>query len=170
MANSTKPVNLTIQSHLEAAGVSRRDFLRALGSAAASSALLALLAPLATTATRMAQAAEQPVDGVAEVFELVTGSLEGEAFVEGTFGDPPGGRRHRAQRAQNPARDQPAECDRDRGHDRQRDPGLDEPLVETMGVAWNRRGVLLLHLADSVRSRVRAVGDDQIYPGGAAEE
>jgi putative spermidine/putrescine transport system substrate-binding protein len=36
----------------------RRDFLRALGSAAATSALLA---PLATAATRMAQAAEQPV-------------------------------------------------------------------------------------------------------------
>ena len=96
---------------------------------------------------------EEAVDGVGEILQLVAGPREREALVQVALGDLPRGRRHRAQRAQDPARDQPAERDRDHGHDRQRDPGLDEPLVETVGVAFDGRGVHLAHLADDVRVR-----------------
>ena len=78
---------------------------------------------------------EEAVDGVGEILQLVAGPGEREALVQVALGDLPGGRRHRPQRAQDPARDQPAERDRDDGHDRQRDPGLDESLVETVGVS-----------------------------------
>jgi len=80
------------------------------------------------------QAAEQSVDGVAEVFELVTGSLEGEAFVEGTFGDPSGGRRHGADGPQDPPGDEPSEADRDDGHDGESHGGLDEELMQIGGL------------------------------------
>ena len=76
------------------------------------------------------QAAEQSVDGVAEVFELVTGSLEGEAFVEGTIRDPPGGRGHGPDGSQDASGGEPSEADRDEGHEGEGDGGLDEELVE----------------------------------------
>ena len=89
---------------------------------------------------------EEAVEGVGEILELVAGPREREALVQVALGDLPRRRRDRAQRAQDPARDQPAERDRDRGHDRQRDPGLDEPLVETVGVTCDGPGVHLAHM------------------------
>ena len=125
---------------------------------------------------------EEAVDGVGEILQLVAGPREREALVQVALGDLPGGRRHRPQRAQDPARDQPAERDRDHGHDRQRDPGPDEQLVEIVGVKLDGPGVLLFgdmtHIAGDVRVRQsflesawadRSVPaparDDQVGPG-----
>ena len=100
---------------------------------------------------------EEAVDGVGEILQLVAGPREREALVEVALGDLPRGRRHRAQRAQDAAGDQPAERDRDRGHDRQRDPGLDESLMETVGVTFDGPGVHSAHIADDVRVRQNVV-------------
>ena len=116
---------------------------------------------------------EEAVDGVGEILQLVAGPREREALVQVPLGDLPRGRRHRAQRAQDTAGDQPAERDRDRGHDRQRDPGLDEPLVETVGVAFDGRGVHSAHVVEGARAErpMPSPGrDDQVDPGATAEQ
>ena len=127
---------------------------------------------------------EEAVDGVGEILQFVAGSAECETLVQVALGDLPGGRRHRPQRAQDPARDQPAERDRDHGHDRQRDPGSDEQLVEIVGVTADGLGVLrfgdMAHIACDVRVRQSFLEsawagqpsprDDQVGAGAAAEE
>ena len=57
------------------------------------------------------QPREQAVEGVGELLELVVGSVQGQPLVQAAGGDPPGGGRDRAQRAQHPARQQPADRD-----------------------------------------------------------
>jgi hypothetical protein len=52
---------------------------------------------------------EEAIDGVGEIFQLVLRSRQREALVEIALGDLPGTRRHRPQRTQDPAGDQPAE-------------------------------------------------------------
>ena len=99
---------------------------------------------------------EEAVDGVGEILELVVGPGEREALVQVALGDLPCGRRHRPQRAQDTARDQPAERDRDRGHDPQCDSGLDEPLVETVGVTFERPGVHVADIVEAIRRRESA--------------
>ena len=133
------------------------------------------------------QPREEAVDGVGEILQLVAGPREREALVQVALGDVPGGLRHRPQRAQDPARDQPSERERDHGHDRQRDPRPDEQLMEIFGVKVEGPGVLLFadmaHIAGDVRVRQgflegawagRSVPapprDDQVGAGAAAEE
>ncbi len=143
----------------------------------------ALAANLCCSVDVCLEPGEEAVDRVCEILELVRGSLEREALVEIALGDLPRSCRHRAERLQDPARDQPTERDRDRGHDRQRDPGLDEPLVETVAVTLERRNVPLAHIAGDERVRREMVDgprvgrpvpgpgcDDQVNPGVAAEE
>jgi hypothetical protein len=130
---------------------------------------------------------EEAVDRVGEILELVAGPREREALVQVALRDVPCGRRHRAQRAQDPARDQPPERDRDHGHDRQRDPGPDKQLVKIGGVKADGPGVLLFtdmaHIAADVRVRqgFREGGwagrpvptsprDDQVGAAGSADE
>ena len=77
------------------------------------------------------QPREQAVEGVGEFLELVVGSVQGQPLVQAAGGDPPGGGGDRAQRAQHPAGDDPA----DRGgrhRDARQQDGADEhdlPLV-----------------------------------------
>jgi hypothetical protein len=74
------------------------------------------------------QPGEQPVDGVGQVFQLVVGPGDGEALVQVGLGDLAGGGGDGPQRSQHPAGHQPAQCDGDRQHDRQRDTGQEEQL------------------------------------------
>ena len=60
------------------------------------------------------QPREQVVEGVGEFLELVVGSVQAQPLVQAAGGDPPGGGGDRAQRAQHPAGDDPA--DRGGGH------------------------------------------------------
>ena len=94
----------------------------------------ALAANLCCSATCASSRASRPSKVSARSGSSSLRPREREALVQVALGDLPRRRRDRAQRAQDPAGDEPAERDRDRGHDRQRDPGLDEPLVETVGL------------------------------------
>jgi hypothetical protein len=118
------------------------------------------------------EAGEEVVDGVRQVLQLVLGSGEGEALVEVALGDLPGRRGHRAERAQDATGDEPAESDRDRGHDRQGDPGIDEELVQGSIMGAFEAGVTRFDAAEGLRSEIRvpAVRDDQVDPGRTAEE
>ena len=58
---------------------------------------------------RRFEAGEQPVDGVAEILELVVGAGEREALVQVALGDLTGGGGHDPQRSQDSTRDEPAE-------------------------------------------------------------
>ena len=78
---------------------------------------------------RAVQAFQQRVDRVGEVFQLVTGAVDGEPLVQAVGGDPPRGRGHYPQRAQHPARDQPARCHRHHRHHAQRDRRPEQVLV-----------------------------------------
>jgi hypothetical protein len=53
--------------------------------------------------------AEQPVEGVRQLLELVVGAVQRQALVKVKGGNMPCGCRDRAQRAQHPARHHPAE-------------------------------------------------------------
>ena len=116
---------------------------------------------------------EEAVDGVGEILQLVTGPGEREALVQVALGDLPCGRRHRAQRPQDAARDKPAERDRDDRHDRQRDPGP-RALVETVTVrATTSRTLAPGGRPPGSANPVEAAGsrrDDQIDPAVAAED
>ena len=74
------------------------------------------------------QPGEQVVEGVAEFLELVVGSGQGQALVQAAGGDPPGGGGDRAQRAQHPSGDEPAESDGGDRDDGQGDAGLEQQL------------------------------------------
>jgi hypothetical protein len=54
------------------------------------------------------EAGEKPVDGVAEVLELVVGAGECETLVQVALGDLTSGASYDPQRSQDPARDEPA--------------------------------------------------------------
>ena len=58
---------------------------------------------------RRVEAGEQPVDGVAEVLELVVGAGECEPLVQVALGDLTGGRGHDPERSQYSTSDEPAE-------------------------------------------------------------
>ena len=73
---------------------------------------------------------EQVVERGAELLELVVRPTESEAAVQAGGGDLPRRASDRAQRAQGASGDQPAQPDREHGHDRQSDTGVDEQLVE----------------------------------------
>src|SRR5215469_10028103 len=79
------------------------------------------------------QPREQVVEGVGEFLELVVGSVQSQPLVQAASGDPAGGGGDRAQRAQHPAGDEPA--DRGGGHrdDRQGDSGGDQQLLPVEG-------------------------------------
>jgi hypothetical protein len=91
---------------------------------------------------------QQPVDRVGELLEVVVSSVHSQAVVEVVFGDPAGSRRDRAQRCQDPPGHDPAEHGRDDAHNRQRDPGLHEQLMQINRVP----------VADRRVSRCRDVG------------
>ncbi len=77
---------------------------------------------------RCLQPREQAVKGVGEFLELVVGSVQGQPFVQAAGGDPPGGSGDRAQRAQHPAGDEPADRGGGDRDDRQGDGGGDQQL------------------------------------------
>ena len=74
--------------------------------------------------------ASSPSTVVAELLQLVVGPVEVEPAVEVARGDVAGGLGDRAQRAQCAAGDHPAEPEREHGHQRERDRGVEEQLVQ----------------------------------------
>jgi hypothetical protein len=60
--------------------------------------------------------------------ELVVGTVQGQPLVQTAGGDPPGGSGDRAQRAQNPAGDEPADPGGGHRDDRQGDGAADQQL------------------------------------------
>jgi hypothetical protein len=66
---------------------------------------------LALGPERGVQPAEQLIEGVAELLELVVGTGHREPLVQVAGGDPAGGGRDRAQRAEHPPGHQPAQAD-----------------------------------------------------------
>jgi hypothetical protein len=83
------------------------------------------------------------------------------------LGDLPGGRRHRSQRAQDPAGDEPAKRARDHGHESQCDPGLQEPGMELIGGTLDEPAEFLVRVGVWM---LRPVRDDHVDPGVMAEE
>ena len=73
---------------------------------------------------------EQPVERVPELPQLVVGAGQREPTVQVARGDVARRVRDRAQRPQHTARHEPAEPDRDHGHDRERDRRLDQELMQ----------------------------------------
>ncbi len=73
---------------------------------------------------------EQSVDGRAELLELVVGSLERETAVEVAGGDLAGGVGDGAERSQGAAGDHPAEPERKRRHQSERNREGEEQLVQ----------------------------------------
>jgi hypothetical protein len=73
---------------------------------------------------------QEPVDRVGEILQLITRALQGEPLVQVVLRNAPRRRGDLSQRPQHAAGDEPAEPDRDERHDRQRDPGLEQQLVE----------------------------------------
>ena len=76
------------------------------------------------------EAAEEPVDGVRKLLELVVGALEREPSVQVAGRDVTGGVGDRSQGAERSPCDEPAEPDRQDRHDRQGDPGLEGQLAQ----------------------------------------
>ena len=76
------------------------------------------------------KAAKQPIEGIGEFLELVSGAGQGEALVQVARGDPPGGCRDRPQRAQHSPGNQPARRDGDQHHGRQGNPGHHQEAVQ----------------------------------------
>ena len=76
------------------------------------------------------QAPEQTVDRVAELLELVARAFHGEPAVEALGGDLLGGCGHDPQRPQDPPGDEPAEHERQAGHERKREARGDQLRVE----------------------------------------
>ena len=106
--------------------------------------------------------AEQSVDGGAELLELVVGPVEVEPAVEVAGGDLAGGVGDRAQRAQGAAGDHPAEPEREHRHQRERDRGVEEQLVQRRIRLPLRRGDRDLAAAGD---RVRAYRHREDVPG-----
>jgi hypothetical protein len=98
------------------------------------------------------QPAQQPVDGVGQVLELVVGPGHGEALVQVGLGDLAGGGGDGPQGPQHPTGHQPAGRDGDRQHDRQGDAGQDQQLPQRVGAA-------ALGEVDGRRSRAAGHGD-----------
>ena len=111
---------------------------------------------------------EQAVDGVGEILQLVAGPREREALVQVALGDLSGARRHRPQRLQDTTRDEPAERDRDDGHDRQHDPRPEEPLVKILAGTADASADLSSVAAGPPGwpTLPRPGRDDQVDPGG----
>ena len=98
---------------------------------------------------RTLQPLQQPVDGVGEVLQLVPGTGHGQPLVQAVRRDPPGGHGHLPQRAEHPAGHDPAEHQRDHGHDAQRDRRPDHQAVRDARVDLSLRGrQLCLQLVD----------------------
>ena len=85
---------------------------------------------------RRLEAREKLVEGGAELLQLVVRAVEGEPPVQVAGGDLARCVRDRPQRLECAARDEPAEPDRDDGHDCEREAGFDHQRVQ--------RGVRLL--------------------------
>ncbi len=75
------------------------------------------------------QPSEQPVDRVSQVLQLVAGAGQGQPLVHIAFGDLVQAFGHGQHRTQYATGDQPAEEQRDRRHDGQRDQGLYQPIA-----------------------------------------
>ena len=126
---------------------------------------------------RALQPLQQAVDGVGEILQLVLGAGHGQPLMQVVLGDPLGGRRHLPQRAQHPARDNPAEHERHDGHDAQRDGRPDQERVrygrmQMRGLgrrprAALRGGVSAGYLRDG---RTHAAGDRQQHGAGQQEQ
>ena len=79
---------------------------------------------------RSFEAAQELVERVAELLELVVGTVERKPSVQVSRGDGLGRPGHGPQPTQRAPGEQPSEADRDHGHDRQRDHRQDQQLVE----------------------------------------
>jgi hypothetical protein len=96
---------------------------------------------LALSPERGVQPAEQLVEGVTELLELIVGTGHPDALMQAAGRDPAGGGRDRAQRAEHPPGHQPAQADRHHGHDAERDPGLDQQPVQRAAGRPHRHGL-----------------------------
>ena len=85
------------------------------------------------------EAGEEVVEGVAQLFELLVGVVEGEPLMQVAGRDPPGGGGDGPDRAQHPAGDEPAEQHGEHGDDGQGDREVDQKVV-LVGEALGRRG------------------------------
>ena len=83
---------------------------------------------------RCLQPRQQLVESTGELGELIVRPGQREALVQAGGGDPARGRGDGPQRAQHPAGHQPAEREGERGHDRQRDGGLQDQRVQVYRV------------------------------------
>jgi hypothetical protein len=79
---------------------------------------------------RSLQACEKFVEGIAELLELVVGADHREPFMQARGRDQARGRRDRSKGPQDPAGDEPAEPHRDDRHGAERDPRLDQKLMQ----------------------------------------
>ena len=107
---------------------------------------------------RRFEAPEQLVEGVRELRDLVVGAVEGETLVQARGGDGAGALVDRAQGAQQASGGDPAEPDRGGGHDRERDPGLLEELVQLGGVLLARERLVALDLRPHLLGGERSNG------------
>ena len=92
------------------------------------------------------QPREQRVEGVAEFLELVVRAAQCQPLVQVGGGDAAGGGGDRPQRAEHPSCDEPAERHRQHRHDRQRQPRVDEQVVQVGGVLAVRKPRQRVHL------------------------
>ena len=93
---------------------------------------------------------KQVVEGVAEFFEFVLRAAEGKALVQARGGDPSGGAGDGSDRSQHPAGNEPAGHEGERGHDAQRDSGVDQELMRVGGTLRGLGGPCLGHLMDGL--------------------
>jgi hypothetical protein len=93
---------------------------------------------LALRPERGVQPAEQLIEGVAQLLELVVGTGHRDPLVQAAGREAARGGGDRAQRAEYPPGHQPAQSHRPHGHDGERDPGLDEQLVQRVAAHPDR--------------------------------
>ena len=77
---------------------------------------------------------EQVVEGAGELAQLVVGAAEGEPLMQAAGGDRAGAFVQEPQRPQDASGGQPAEADRGGGHHGERDPRVEEQLVQLLVV------------------------------------
>jgi hypothetical protein len=84
------------------------------------------------------QPGEQRIEGIPEFPELVAGAAEGQALAQAFGGDLAGGSGDGTHRPQDAAGHEPANRDREHGHQGQRRRGPGEELVQLDGMLLQR--------------------------------
>jgi hypothetical protein len=97
--------------------------------------------------------AEEVVEGIGQLLQLVVGTGQGEALVEVLPREPPGGGGHLVQRLEHPPGEQPAQTHRGQGGDAESLEGPEEEVVQ--GVLTD----VVAEVPDDVRHRLPVRGD-----------